>query len=101
MHDISEYLKQFNNYDALQRTARQSIIKAIVPEVKTSTVSPIETDFYEEWCKQFPNIELIRQFHILKYRVDFAHVETMMAIEIDGHNYHSGKRDRNKDYSRQ
>ncbi|SRR6266550_9159291 len=100
MHDINDYLKDFNQYDALQRTARQSIIKAIVPEVKTSTISPIETDFYAEWCKQFPSIKLLCQYHIDRYRVDFAHPESMTVIELDGHQYHNSKRDRTYDAQR-
>lgn len=62
--------------------------------------SPIEEDFFTEWCLTHSMIELKRQYHIGKYWVDFAHLETKTVIELDGHQYHSSKRDRNKDYSR-
>lgn len=63
--------------------------------------SPIEAAFYEAWCNRCPSIELKRQYPIGVYRVDFAHPETLTAIELDGHAFHSGRRDRTRDYQRQ
>lgn len=53
--------------------------------------SPIECAFWEKWFSfnydsYFP---LIPQYQIGKYRVDFAHVATHTAIELDGHATHS------------
>jgi len=63
--------------------------------------SPIEEAFYEAWCLLYPDIPLERQHRISKYRVDFAHVEAKIVIELDGQAFHSHKRDRNRDYMRQ
>ncbi len=63
--------------------------------------SPIENTFYVAWCAAYPLIEIKRQYPIGKYRVDFAHLETKTAIELDGHSFHSHKQDRNRDYARQ
>ncbi|HEX3642856.1 MAG TPA: DUF559 domain-containing protein [Ktedonobacteraceae bacterium] len=63
--------------------------------------SPIETAFFEAWCVAYPDITLIRQHQVLKYRLDFAHLDTKIAIELDGHSFHSSRKDRNKDYKRQ
>lgn len=62
---------------------------------------PIENDFYNAWCAKHPNIELKRQHHVFKYYLDFAHVPSKVAIEIDGQKYHSLKKHRNSDYARQ
>jgi very-short-patch-repair endonuclease len=59
--------------------------------------SPIEQVFWDAWCGPFRDqggdeewaIKLIPQYHIGSYRVDFAHVETKTAIELDGHATHS------------
>lgn len=63
--------------------------------------SPIETLFNDAWRKAYPDIALVRQYPIGRFRVDFAHETSMTAIELDGHLYHSEKRDRNRDYQRQ
>lgn len=63
--------------------------------------SPIERIFFEAWCEAYPTITLERQHQIGKYFVDFAHVETKIAIELDGHAFHSSRKDRTRDYQRQ
>lgn len=63
--------------------------------------SPIETGFFEAWCKLCPSIVIEHQYKIGNRRVDFAHLETMTAIELDGHEFHSGRKARTQDYQRQ
>lgn len=63
--------------------------------------SPIEAAFYEAWCNLCPDINIQPQYTIGNRRVDFAHPETMTAIEIDGHEFHSKRKDRTRDYQRQ
>lgn len=88
--------------DLQRREALQKALQKLQEEEQTRTKgSPIERVFYEAWCKAHPEIELKRQYPILRYRLDFAHEATRTAIELDGHGFHSGKQDRNKDYARQ
>lgn len=59
---------------------------------KDTTASPIEKAFWEEWIAYTGNsqpYQLVPQYQIEKYRVDFAHVEFQTAIELDGHATHS------------
>ncbi len=63
--------------------------------------SPIEADFQAAWQVVYPSIELQHQYPVLRYRIDFAHVASKVAIELDGQDFHSRKKDRNKDYQRQ
>lgn len=54
-------------------------------------LSPIEQSFFEAWRKYYPNELLLPQYEIKGgiYRLDFAHVETKTAIELDGFAAHS------------
>lgn len=79
--------------DACKRMAEQQTIKA--------QGSPIENIFHQAWNETYPYITLVRQHPIGKYFVDFAHVDTKIAIELDGHAFHSSRKDRNRDYTRQ
>jgi very-short-patch-repair endonuclease len=61
--------------------------------------SPIEQAFWDEWIFHqiylfmFEQIAirlvLVPQYPILRYKVDFAHLDTHIAIELDGHASHS------------
>jgi len=54
--------------------------------------SPIEQAFWDGWfstTQNAGNFELTPQHPIGKYRVDFAHIKTKTAIELDGHATHS------------
>jgi very-short-patch-repair endonuclease len=83
-----------------QRRETQHLLPIV--EVKPATThSPIEDAFYEAWCEKYPSVELIRQYRILKYRVDFAHLDTKLVIELDGHPTHHTRKERNRDYQRQ
>lgn len=64
-------------------------------------VSPIEASFFAEWLMCHPEVMLQPQYKIARYRVDFACVDVKLVIELDGHLYHSSRRDRTKDYQRQ
>ena len=53
-------------------------------------------------CAAYGRIEgLIPQYHVLNYRIDFAVPEKMIAIEIDGHEYHKTKEQRTHDNQRE
>lgn len=51
--------------------------------------SPMEEYFWKAWRTTFHNINLIPQYRIGNYRVDFAHIPTKTVIEIDGRPFHS------------
>lgn len=82
---------------ALQEAKR----RAQETEQVKSAGSPIEHAFAEAWRKAHPDIELQRQYPIGRYRVDFAYPETHLIIELDGHQFHSTRKHRNRDYQRQ
>lgn len=67
--------------------------------------SPIEIKFWEEWTKDRARfrLNLQQQFNVLggRYRLDFAHLETKTAIELDGYDYHASKEQFIKDRERQ
>ena len=44
---------------------------------------------------------LVPQYQVLNYRIDFAIPEKMIAIEIDGHDYHKTKEQRTQDNQRE
>lgn len=59
---------------------------------KDTSASPIEKAFWEEWISRAGNSQpyrLVPQYQVGRYRVDFAHVESQTAIELDGHATHS------------
>lgn len=51
--------------------------------------SPIEQQFWQAWKRQRSNIKLTQEHQVGRYRIDFAYVPAMMAIELDGHATHS------------
>lgn len=54
--------------------------------------SPIEEAFWEQYAlltDYCPPLDLVPQYPIGKYRVDFAHERSKTAIELDGHATHS------------
>lgn len=61
--------------------------------------SPIEKLFYEAACWELQ--ELIPQYQIGRYRVDFAIPEHRVVIEIDGHDFHKTKEQRTRDAEQQ
>ncbi|SRR6266487_706172 len=89
---IANHRSQEAQRIAAQKLQEQQFAKA---------VSPINESFAEEWHLTYPAVELKREYPIGKYRVDFVHVDTVTAIELDGHQFHSSRRHRNKDYQRQ
>lgn len=65
--------------------------------------SPIEQAFWDKWHESsFHQVyKLTPQHPIGRYRVDFAHISTMTAIELDGFASHSSTEDIAKDRKRQ
>ena len=51
--------------------------------------SAIEEQFRLAWSQAYPLIPLIPQYQIGRYRVDFAHIPSQIAIELDGFVAHS------------
>ncbi len=61
--------------------------------------SPIEEQF---WQAAKGKIEgLTPQFQVARYHIDFAIPKKMIAIELDGHDYHSSKKQRTADAKRE
>lgn len=69
------------------------------PEAKCAFGSSIESDFWEVWQRS-TKIRLTPQHPVLGYRIDFAHLPTMTAIEIDGYYFHSDQERFRKDRQR-
>jgi REase_MTES_1575 len=67
--------------------------------------SPVECQFYKEWDYNGLSfsIPLIPQYEVLggKYRLDFAHLATKTAIELDGFDSHGSADDIANDRKRQ
>lgn len=51
--------------------------------------SPIEQQFQAAWRRLRSNIKLIQEHPVGHYRIDFAYVPALIAIELDGHATHS------------
>ena len=52
--------------------------------------SPLEEAFWLRWQQLTPQIHLVAQYEVFggQYRLDFAHLPTKTAIELDGFTYH-------------
>lgn len=54
---------------------------------KANKLSCLEKSFYDVWSQLYPEIELVTQHRIIpnrQYRFDFAHIDSKVAIEIQG-----------------
>lgn len=51
--------------------------------------SPIEQQFQAAWQRLCTNIKLTPEHPAGRYRIDFAYVPALIAIELDGHATHS------------
>jgi very-short-patch-repair endonuclease len=60
--------------------------------------SPIERRFFLA-CRH--RLDVIPQYEVDKYRLDFALPQQKVAIELDGHEYHKTKEQRTKDAQRE
>lgn len=55
--------------------------------------SPLEEAFWQAWIvKGCTSKELTPQYKIGRYRLDFAHIPTKTAIELDGFTYHNDEK---------
>lgn len=61
--------------------------------------SPIEELFFEA-CRKY-GVEVMPQYEIGRYRIDFVMPEQKVAIELDGHDYHKTKAQRTNDTERE
>lgn len=62
--------------------------------------SPAEVAFWQVASQLLPG--LVRQYHVTgtRYHLDFALPECLLAIEIDGHQWHSTRQQRQHDSQR-
>lgn len=97
---LAHYAEELQLANQRQQQARTVALQKLRERQKPKG-NPMEDAFYEAWCKAHPDITIIRQYQVFKYRIDFAHPEAKIAIELDGQDFHSHKKDRNKDYARQ
>lgn len=65
---------------------------------KTDRRSPVESMFLEASKWKLPGIKC--QYQVGRYVLDFAVPSRMVAIEIDGHEFHSSKEQRESDNRR-
>jgi very-short-patch-repair endonuclease len=63
--------------------------------------SPAEMAFWQAWMAQHNHLILEKEYGVGPYRIDFVHLPTKTAIEIDGMLGHSSPDDISKDRSRQ
>lgn len=74
------------------------------PQAQRSTKgrcqSPAEVAFWQVASVQIPG--LVRQFHVkgTRYHLDFALPEEKIGIEVDGHQWHSSRKQRQHDSQR-
>ncbi len=69
------------------------------PQTTPKPESPIEEQFWA--IGQSKIAGLTPQYQVGKYRLDFAVPSKMVAIELDGHDYHSSKQQRTADAKRE
>ena len=64
--------------------------------------SPLEDKFYKNATENY-NLQLIRQYGVGKYKLDFAYLQDNLkvAIEIDGSKFHRTTEQLNNDYKRE
>jgi very-short-patch-repair endonuclease len=64
--------------------------------------SPLEDKFYKTATENY-NLQLIRQYGVGKYKLDFAYLQDdlKIAIEIDGSKFHRTTEQLNSDYKRE
>lgn len=74
-------------------------VNSEIDTVYTLTESPIEKLFLDNAIDLIPGLK--PQYKIGPYRVDFAIPDQRIAIELDGHQYHSTKEQRTRDAKRQ
>lgn len=66
--------------------------------IPASIESPMEQLFWDAAARRLPNLS--SQFEVPPYRLDFALADQLIAIEIDGHDYHKTKEQRTHDAKR-
>jgi very-short-patch-repair endonuclease len=72
-----------------------------IPLSRQQQESPAEAAFWHAWTIRHNRIQLEREYSVGPYRLDFAHLETKTAVEIDGMLGHSSPDDISKDRARQ
>lgn len=70
-----------------------------IPEVSEGLDSVIEAAFWETW-QRTTRIHLTPQYPAFGYHIDFAHLPSKIAIELDGYYYHSDQERFRKDRQR-
>ncbi len=53
-------------------------------------LSTLELEFAQMWEERHPNIDLVAQYRIKRYRIDFCHPQAKVAIECQGGTWVSG-----------
>jgi very-short-patch-repair endonuclease len=95
--DALQLANQQRNASLQQAHQRMAEIRAKRPEPPYDTFA--EQFFHKRWRELYPDIELIPQFRIPPFRVDFCHMQTKTVVELNG-SIHSLRRVRNRDASR-
>jgi len=54
------------------------------------SMTSLELEFATLWEELYPNIDLVFQYRVKRYRLDFCHVETKTAIECQGGTWTAG-----------
>ncbi len=90
--------KSWNYYQEKVSDPAISAIKEANPHLAFD--SKLEILFWKTWSEK-SDLPLAIQHQIGKYRVDFAHLPTKTAIEIDGRAYHSTPKQLSDDRQRQ
>jgi very-short-patch-repair endonuclease len=79
----------------------QDLLAYEATEKKLQFESAIEDYFWKAWRTTFPDFTLISQYQIGSYYVDFAHLPTRTAIELDGKAFHTAPNQIANDLARQ
>lgn len=72
-------------------------VKTLSPAINLSKCeSPIEAQF----CQASSHLDLDAQISVGPYRIDFAHIPSRIAVELDGHDFHKSRQQRTHDARR-
>jgi very-short-patch-repair endonuclease len=97
LYDAYWFVSHFPNVTAIQVSSFDRAVEKAIQICRMD--SPIEHKLFQSLCcRHYDNFQT--QFKIGQYRVDFAYEYPKIAIEVDGHEYHSTKEQRGRDAQR-
>lgn len=81
---IAMELENFDRFLVKSINSKSAHLRRLIDIKDAQDCSSTERKFIKLWIKLFPDISLINQYPIDKYKADFYHVETRTVIETHG-----------------